>query len=79
MMNAAVADSMVEGHETLIDGLELPDPDDRHVLAAAIAGADAIVTFNLRDFPADAVDRYNLEVLTPTTSSSSNMTSTMLR
>ena len=58
--------SMVEGHETLIDGLELPDPDDRHVLAAAIhAGADAIVTFNLRDFPADAVDRYNLEVLHP--------------
>ena len=41
------------GYEDLIPGLQLPDPNDRHVLAAAIRGhADVIVTMNLRDFPA---------------------------
>jgi len=65
-MNQAVLDCLVTGHETLIESLELPDPDDRHVLAAAIhAGADAIVTFNLRDFPEEVLDLYNVEVLHP--------------
>ena len=45
-MNQAVLDCLVEDYEELIEGLQLPDPDDRHVLAAAIASAsDAIVTF----------------------------------
>src|SRR5215472_725688 len=50
LMNAAVRDSLVTGYEPLIEGLKLPDPDDRHVLAAAIkAGAQVIVTANLKD------------------------------
>ncbi|MFL6740954.1 MAG: PIN domain-containing protein [Sphingomicrobium sp.] len=66
LMNAAVPDSIVEGHHCLIESLTLPDPDDRHVLAAAIhAGADAIVTFNLRDFPKDVMAQFNVEVLHP--------------
>lgn len=65
-MNRAVPDCLVENYEALIDGLTLPDPKDRHVLAAAIAGhADAIVTFNLKDFPADILARYNIEAQHP--------------
>ncbi len=54
LMNKAVPDANVSGYEDLIEGLRLPDPDDRHVLAAAIASeCDAIVTFNQKDFPGD--------------------------
>lgn len=61
MMNSALPDAMVRGHEPLIPTLILPDEDDRHVLAAAIWGdADVIVTFNLKDFPAQTLDSYGL-------------------
>lgn len=36
LMNEAVRDCLVTGYEGLIDTVDLPDPDDRHVLAAAI-------------------------------------------
>lgn len=66
LMTLAVTDCMVTGYESLIDGLMLPDPDDRHVLAAAIrAGAQCIVTFNLKDFPSDTLAAYNVEAVHP--------------
>mgnify|MGYP001254015600 CR=1 FL=1 len=66
LVNQAVPDCLVENYEALIESVELPDPDDRHVLAAAIAGhADAIVTANLRDFPKDALAKYNIEAQHP--------------
>ena len=66
LMNASVPDCLVVRYEELIEGLVLPDPGDRHVLAAAIAGhADAIVTFNLRDFPTHALEPYGIEALHP--------------
>jgi hypothetical protein len=66
LMNRAVPDCLVTGFEKLIDGLSLPDPDDRHVLAAAIrAGAQGIVTTNLKDFPDDRLRPYNVEAKHP--------------
>ena len=66
LMNQAVLDCLVEGYEDLIPSLTLPDPDDRHVLAAAIhCGADAIVTFNTKDFPQEIRDKYQIEILHP--------------
>lgn len=66
LMNTKVRDSLVERFEHLIPAVELPDPDDRHVVAAAMhCGAEIIVTFNLRDFPASALERYNLEAQHP--------------
>jgi predicted nucleic acid-binding protein len=66
LMNLALPDANVTGHEPLIDGFTLPDPDDRHVLAAAVRiGAQAIVTFNLDDFPAAALEPLGLEAKHP--------------
>jgi len=66
LMDTHVRDALVEGYEDLIESLELPDPDDRHVLAAAIKGkADFILTFNLKDFPETALSPYNIEAQHP--------------
>jgi hypothetical protein len=66
LVDRAVPDCLVRDYEPLIAGLELPDPDDRHVLAAAIrCQAGVIVTYNVRDFPKTAVDRYGIETQHP--------------
>jgi predicted nucleic acid-binding protein len=65
-MNASVPDCLVTHYEKLATTIELPDPDDRHVVAAAIVGhADAIVTFNTKDFPSSALQPYGIEVQHP--------------
>ena len=66
LMNKAVPDSLVENFESLIDGLELPDANDRHVLAAAIkCNARIIVTSNLKDFPTESLNPYGIEAMHP--------------
>lgn len=66
LMDSAIPDALVTGHEQLIDGLSLPDPDDRHVLAAAIrCNASVIVTFNEKDFPSSALESFGIETQHP--------------
>ena len=58
--------ALVDNYSHLLDDLHLPDPDDRHVLAAAIAGGcNCIVTRNLKDFPEDAVGAFGISVHHP--------------
>ncbi len=66
LMDQAIPDGLVTGHEALILGLTLPDQNDRHVLAAAIrCNASVIVTFNEKDFPAAALAPFGIEVQHP--------------
>lgn len=63
-MNEAFEDARVSGWESLVEGLELPDPNDRHVLAAAIRGrAHVIVTENVRDSPATVLAPLGIEAV----------------
>jgi hypothetical protein len=66
LMNSHVRDSLVEGFEHLIPTIDLPDADDRHVVAAALhSNADLIVTFNLADFPQEKLSAYELDAQHP--------------
>ena len=60
----AFPDAMVEGYEPLIDSLTLKDPNDRHVVAAAIkAKANVIVTNNLKDFPEEMLSQFGIAAI----------------
>ncbi|MGE4220394.1 MAG: PIN domain-containing protein [Alphaproteobacteria bacterium] len=66
LMNRAVLDCLIDGYEHLLPVIRLPDDNDRHVVAAAIhARADAIVTFNLKDFPRETLREFQLDAIHP--------------
>jgi len=66
LMDAAVLSAKVTGYEELIPSIKLPDEGDRHVVAAAVrTRADAIITFNLKDFPPQSLSTYDIEVQHP--------------
>ncbi|GGC79798.1 PIN domain-containing protein [Tersicoccus solisilvae] len=63
-MDEAFEDALVDGWEPLERGIELPDPNDRHVVAAALLGrADVIVTENVKDFPSTTLRPLGLETV----------------
>ncbi len=65
-MDREFPEAVVAGYEPFVGELTLPDPDDRHVLAVAVCGgADEIVTFNTRDFPADRLAPLGLAATHP--------------
>ncbi|MED5296063.1 MAG: PIN domain-containing protein [Pseudomonadota bacterium] len=66
LMDRHVRGAVVEGFEPLIESIDLPDPNDRHVLACALqCGAEAIITFNLKDFPDDVLADYDIRAIHP--------------
>lgn len=65
-MNAAFPDAEVTRFIGIANNLKLPDPDDRHVLAAAIkAEATHIITANTKDFPRKYIATYGLQISHP--------------
>ena len=66
LMNTNIRDCLVDGYQALIPTLTLPDPGDRHVLAAAIrCNANVIVTFNEKDFPRQHLRSHVIEAQHP--------------
>jgi predicted nucleic acid-binding protein len=66
LMNDALPRATVSGYADLVATVSLPDPGDRHVFATAIAaGASIILTWNLQDFPATALEKYGVRSQTP--------------
>lgn len=66
LMDYHAPDCLVTGYECLVGELDLPDADDRHVLAAAIkSNAEHIITFNLKDFPSDYLDTFGISAVHP--------------
>ncbi len=66
LMDTATRDAVITGYQKLIPSLSLPDPNDRHVLAAAIIGeCDVIVTNNVKDFPEKTLQIYDIKAQKP--------------
>lgn len=65
-MDSNLPNALIVGFEHLIPSISLRDQNDRHVVAAAIhAEANFIVTFNLRDFPREALAAHRLVPIHP--------------
>lgn len=62
VVNTAFAESLIKGYEHIEPELALPDPDDRHVVAAALhSQCECIATQNLKDFPSSELARLGIQ------------------
>lgn len=65
-MNDSFAGACLADYEDHIEKVNLPDPNDRHVLAAAIkSGSSFIITNNLRDFPSKNLSLMSIKAISP--------------
>lgn len=65
-MNRSFPNASVSGFEIYIQGLNLPDPNDHHVLAAAVVGkCDLLITQNVRHFPDEIMSSFGISVSSP--------------
>lgn len=68
LMTVAIPDALVSGYDRFIEQVDLPDRNDRHVVAGAVAAkVDLILTFNERDFPTARLAPFHLKAAHPDT------------
>lgn len=66
LIDTSVRDCLVTDYKSIIPSISLPDVNDRHILAAAVKGrCDLIVTYNLKDFPAEELAKLSIEAQHP--------------
>ncbi|GIK96233.1 MAG: hypothetical protein BroJett029_04420 [Alphaproteobacteria bacterium] len=66
LMNGVLPDADVKDYKKHIETVHLPDPDDRHLVAAGIsARASLIVTWNTAHFPDGELVKHGLKRRTP--------------
>ena len=65
-MNKAFPYANIENYSNKHIEQSLPDPNDEHVILAAIkANCDFVITENTKDFPSSILKLYGLEPITP--------------
>ena len=66
LMNQIQPAALVQRYEQFIGQIDIPDKDDRHVVATAIAcGAQKILTWDLGDFPNQVLAAFGVHAESP--------------
>ncbi len=65
LMDKAVGDCLIEGYKPFIEQVKMDDPDDRHVVAAAIVVKAEVIVTRDGHFKPEVLDEYGIGVQTP--------------